>query len=137
MYQNLAISSGRSDLYLWCNVAQIVLQVVVILLFKPLGLTVMVVAYSAFLILWLLAWHIVAKRLIGLSLRHTFADIVPFMLIAAAVMVATHYLTLWLSGYVVVLIARVVIAALLYVGAMRLFHAEIMSECIAYFKKKR
>ena len=122
---------------MWCNVAQIVLQVVVILLFKPLGLTVMVVAYSVFLILWLLAWHIVAKRLIGLSLRHTFADIVPFMLIAAAVMVATHYLTLWLSGYVVVLIARVVIAALLYVGAMRLFHAEIMSECIAYFKKKR
>lgn len=137
MYQNLAISSGRSDLYLWCNVAQIVLQVVVILIFKPLGLTVMVVAYSVFLILWLLAWHIVAKRLIGLSLRHTFADIVPFMLIAAAVMVVTHYLTLWLSGYVVVLIVRVVIAALLYVGAMRLFHAEIMSECIAYFKKKR
>lgn len=136
MYQNLAISSGRSDLYLWCNVAQIVLQVVIIFMFKPLGLTVMVMAYSAFIILWLLAWQAVARRLIGLRLRHTLLDVMPFLLISACVMAATYLCTCWISSRVVVLIARIAIAAALYVGTMRLFKPEILNECLAYLKKK-
>ncbi len=137
MYQNLAISSGRSDLYLWCNVAQIVLQVAVIFMFKPLGLTVMVMAYSAFIILWLLAWQAVAGALIGLRLRHTLLDVMPFLLIAASVMVATYLCTCWISSRVVVLIARIAIAAALYVGTMRLFKPEILNECLGYLKKKK
>lgn len=137
MYQNLAISSGRSDLYLWCNVAQIALQVTVIFVFKPMGLTVMVMAYSAFIILWLLAWQAVARRLIGLRLRHTLLDVLPFMLISAAVMTATYFCTFWISSRVALLIARIVIAALLYVGAMRLFSAEFLTECLGYLRKKK
>lgn len=137
MYQNLAISSGRSDLYLWCNVAQIVLQVVIIFMFKPLGLTVMVMAYSAFIILWLLAWQAVARRLIGLRLRHTLLDVTPFLLISACVMAATYLCTYWISSRVVVLTARIAIAAALYVGTMRLFKPEILNECLAYLKKKK
>ncbi|MDO4510809.1 MAG: lipopolysaccharide biosynthesis protein [Bacteroidales bacterium] len=137
MYQNLAISSGRSDLYLWCNVAQIALQVAVIFAFKHMGLTVMVIAYSAFIILWLLAWQVVAKRLIGLRLLHTLLDIVPFMLIAAAVMAATYFATFWIEHHVIVLVARIILAAALYIGAMKLFQAEIMAECLSYLKKKK
>ena len=137
MYQNLAISSGRSDIYLWCNVAQIALQMVVIFVFKPLGLQMMVVAYSAFIIAWLLAWQVVAKRLVGLSLRHTMADVAPFMLISAGVMAATYFCTSWVSLHKVLLPLRIVVAAAFYIAAMKIFHAEIMNECLGYLKKKR
>lgn len=137
MYQNLAISSGRSDLYLWCNVAQIVLQVAVIFVFKPFGLEAMVMAYSVFIILWLLAWQAVAKHLIGLRLRHTLLDVMPFMLISAVVMIATYLCTFWITNHVAVLIARVLIAVLLYVGTMRLFKPEILNECMGYLRKKK
>ena len=132
MYQNLAISSGRSDLYLWCNVAQIVLQVAVIFAFKSMGLTVMVIAYSTFIVLWLLAWQVVAKRLIGLRLVHTLLDVLPFMLISAGVMAATYFCTFWISSHPIILVARIAIAALLYIAATKLLHPEILTETLAY-----
>lgn len=137
MYQNLAISSGRSDLYLWCNVAQIALQVAVIFAFKGMGLTVMVIAYSAFIVLWLLAWQVVANRLVGLKLRHTLADVLPFMLISAGVMAASYFCTCWIASHVAVLAARIVLAAALYIAAMKLLQPEILTECLAYIKKKK
>ena len=79
--------------------AQIVLQVAVIFAFKSMGLTVMVIAYSAFIVLWLLAWQVVAKRLIGLRLVHTLLDVMPFMLISAGVMAATYFCTFWISSH--------------------------------------
>lgn len=132
MYQNLAISSGRSDLYLWCNVAQIVLQVAVIFAFKSMGLSVMVIAYSAFIVLWLLAWQVVAKRLIGLRLVHTLLDVMPFMLISAGVMAATYFCTFWISSHPIILVARIAIAAPLYIAATKLLHPEILTETLAY-----
>ena len=132
MYQNLAISSGRSDLYLWCNVAQIVLQVAVIFAFKSMGLTVMVIAYSAFIVLWLLAWQVVAKRLIGLRLIHTLLDVMPFMLISAGVMAATYFCTFWISSHPIILVVRIAIAAPLYIAATKLLHPEILTETLAY-----
>lgn len=137
MYQNLAISSGRSDLYLWCNVAQIALQVAVIFAFKSMGLTVMVIAYSAFIVLWLLAWQVVANRLVGLKLRHTLADVLPFMLISAGVMAASYFGTCWITSHAAVLVARIVLAAALYIAAMKAFQPEILTECLSYFKKKK
>ena len=49
MYQNLAISQGRSDIYMWLNIIQIVLQIAIILACAPFGLSVMVAAYSLFM----------------------------------------------------------------------------------------
>ena len=33
MYQHLVISAGRSDIYMWCNIGQILLQIAIILAF--------------------------------------------------------------------------------------------------------
>ena len=136
MYQNLAISCRRSDIYMWLNIAQIVLQIAVIMLFKSQGLTVMVIAYSIFMVVWLVVWQIAAHRLIGLRLIDTMKDVLPFMLTAAAVMVVTHYSTLFVTNMVLRLVARVALAALLYVVVMKAAHVTIMDECIEFIKRK-
>ena len=145
MYQHLVISAGRSDIYMWCNIGQIILQIAIILAFHSFGIVTMVIAYTAFTIAWLGIWHIFAKRLIGIRYRDLFKDIAPFMLASAGVMVITHYLTTLLSNNIIPYIAspfillplRIVIAAALYYAVMKLARVKIMDECISYIKRKR
>ena len=136
MYQNLVISSGRSDWYLYCNIAQIVLQLTIILLFHRLGMVPMIIAYSAFLIVWLLAWQHIANRLLGITLMETLRDICPFMLAAALVMVVTHFCTMGISNLWLLLAARFVMAAILYFMVMKLCRAKILDECLQFLLGK-
>ncbi|MDO5128413.1 MAG: lipopolysaccharide biosynthesis protein [Prevotellaceae bacterium] len=145
MYQHLVISAGRSDIYMWCNIGQIILQIAIIIAFHSFGIVTMVIAYTAFTIAWLGIWHIFAKRLIGIRYRDLFKDIAPFMLASAGVMIITHYLTTLLSNNIIPYIAspyillplRIVIAAALYYAVMKVARVKIMDECISYVKRKR
>ena len=137
LYQNLVISHGRSDINMWLNIAQIALQLLVILLFYQQGITIMVIAYSAFNILWLGAWQPSANRLIGLSLLQMAKDVVPFMIIAAAVMIGTHYLTIFITNLWMLLLARIALAAILYYAIMRLLNVVILKECMQFLLKKK
>ena len=144
MYQHLVISAGRSDIYMWCNIGQIILQIAIIIAFHSFGIVTMVIVYTTFTIAWLGVWHIFAKRLIGIRYRDLFKDIAPFMLASAGVMVVTHYLTTLLSNSIAPYIAtpyillplRIVIAAALYFCVMKVAKAKIMDECISYVKRK-
>lgn len=136
LYQNLAISNGRSDIYMWCNIFQIVFQVGIIVAMNSWGMTVMVGAYSTFLILWLLVWQRIAYKLVGIRLFDTLRDILPFCLASAAVMAATYGLTFWITNNVILLVARILIAAVLYFVSMKLAHAVILDECIEFIRRK-
>ena len=68
LYQNVAISNGRSDIYMFCNIAQIVLQLVIIGFFYHLGINTMVMVYTLFTIAWLFVWQWTARRIIGLRI---------------------------------------------------------------------
>lgn len=136
LYQNLAISNGRSDMYMWCNVLQIVLQIVLIVALHSFGMVVMVGAYSAFLILWLVVWHGIAHCLTGVTFGETFMDIMPFCLAAALTMVVTYWLTSFLVSNILLLIARIVVATVIYFVMMKLAHAAILDECLAFAKSK-
>lgn len=137
MYQQLAISCGRSDIYMWCNLSQIALQIVLILLTCRYGIYTMVVAYTIFTILWLGVWQWQAHRLIGLRLKEVAADILPFMAAAAAVMAATWFVTMAVSTYWILFLLRTAIAAVLYFIVMRAAHVEILDECIRFIRKKK
>ena len=137
LYQNLVISHGRSDINMWLNIGQIVLQLCIILLFYRQGITIMVIAYTIFNILWLGAWMPSAKRIIGLRFLNVLKDIVPFMLCGALVMVATFFATMAISNIYLLLVVRVLIAAALYFGMMRLLNVVILRECMQFILKKK
>lgn len=137
LYQNLVISHGRSDINMWLNIGQIVLQLGIILLFYKQGITVMVAAYTVFNILWLGAWQPFAKRILAVRYRDVLKDIAPFLLVAAFVMSATYALTLWISTLWLLLLVRIVLAASLYFLVMRLLGAAILQECLQFILKKK
>lgn len=137
LYQHLIIASGRSDIYLWCNIGQIVIQIALILLFHSYGINTMVAVYTSFTILWLAVWQINARRLIGVTFRDVLSDTLPFMLSAAAVMTVTYYVTSFIESSVILLPSRIVIASVLYFAVVRMAKVKILDECMAFIKKKR
>lgn len=137
LYQNLAISHGRSDIYMWYNIGQIVIQLLIVLLFYKQGIVAIVCASSAFIVIWLLVWHLVGLRLIGLRFSHLFLDTLPFLVVALAVMAATYFITMRIENLALLLTSRILIAAALYAGAMKLLQAKVMEETLQFFLKKK
>ena len=136
LYHNMVIAQGKSNYYLWCNVAQIIAQVAAFFLLYKQGIITVVSAYSALNVIWLFVWQVIAGRMIGLRLFGMLRDIVPFMLIALLVMLATYFVTSAVESLVLTLLLRIVIAALLYALVMKLSHAKIMDECIKFLRRK-
>ncbi len=136
LYQNVAISNGRSDIYMFCNIAQIVLQLVIIGFFYHLGINTMVMVYTLFTIAWLFVWQWTARRIIGLRFWEVTKDVMPTLCIALLVMATTYFVTLSLHHLLLLLICRILIAALLYAVIMKLLHVEMMDELLLFIKKR-
>lgn len=139
VYQHLAIGCNRGDLYLWCNVGQIVLQIGLILLcyyFFSQSIIVVVTVYSIFMVLWLAAWQVAVKHLINLKWSEAFLDIVPFLLITVVVFTITYFATLFIHNNVLLLITKVILGAALYIIVMKLAKVKIFDECWQFLRKK-
>ena len=136
LYKNLIISQGRADLNMWLNISQIVLQFILIFATYQQGILMVVYAYSILNVVWLLAWQFFAHRLIGLQLVHVLKDTLPFALISGAVMSVSYVATTQITNIYLLLALRIVLAAVLYVGVMKLLRVKIMDECIKFLSKK-
>lgn len=136
LYQNIAISNGRSDFYMFCNIAQIVLQLVIIAFFYHLGINTMVMVYTLFTIAWLFVWQWIAHRIIGLRFWEVIKDVMPTQCIALLVMATTYFVTLPLHHLLLLLICRILIATLLYAAIMKVLHVEMMDELLLFIKKR-
>jgi O-antigen/teichoic acid export membrane protein len=140
------ISQHRSDIYLWSTIVLGLLQIALMVALWREGIYVMVIAYTLLNILWVFVWHVFVRRLMNYHLLHFLKDILPFALAAAAVMIVTgfasqfivdslefrdDYLKLW-----VLLLCRVLLAAILYYAVMRLSGAVILKEIQAFLRAK-
>ena len=137
LYKNLIISHGRSDINMWLNIAQIILQMVLILLTYRHGIVTVVWAYTLFNIIWLLVWQFYATKMIGIRLLDALKDVLPFALISMGVMAVTWLLTTPIGNIYLLLGARIVVAALLYTATMKLLRVQMMNECMDFILKKK
>ena len=137
VYQNLFLSQGKSGTYMWLTIGQIIIMLIAVLASHSLGIKAMVIAFACINIMWLLAWQIFANRLIGYRFFSMCRDLMPFMLIALAVMALTYFVTLHISNMLMLLLARVLIAAALYLMTMKLLRAQILEDCIEFIRSKK
>lgn len=128
----LIISHGGSGVQMWNVIALGIVQVLVCMGFFRLGVSAMVMANIVVNIGWLLIWHWCVNRYITYSLWDFIKDIGFFALVAASVMVATYFMTVFIDNIYIRLIARIVVAAGLYIGVMRLSGAAIFKECMQF-----
>ena len=107
-------------------------------------LMTMVLAFTALTILWFFVWGFFARRLAGYRFRMLLSDVLPLLLTAAAVMLATGFITAILpslpggtGGRLLLLLARIILAALLYFLIMKISGSQILQECLDFVNKNR
>jgi len=136
LYQNLFISNGRSDTYMWCSVALVITQIVVVMVFATWGIGIMIAAYVVTLILWTCIWQILAYRLIQLRFIDLLKDVCPFLLATIGCIGVAYYATLFITNVIALILSRIIITSLLYVAIMKIAHVKIFKECIQFIFKR-
>ena len=143
---DLIISKGKSGTFMGCTFTLGVLEIVAMLGLYPYGIGLMVKAFVAINLVWLFVWFFLAQRLTAYTLLQFLKDIVPFAFTATAVMQFTRHFTqyvadnlLFVSDYAalwLLLISRIILAALLYLLVMKAARAKILDETIDFIKNK-
>lgn len=136
LYQKMALSHKRSDIFMWVSIAQIALQIVLVVALHKHGIVVLVTAYSAFNVLWVAVWHLFTSRLAGVTVVDALCDALPFAALSVAVMATTYFVTLPIANNVVLLMSRIIIAVLLYLAAMKLLKVKMLDECVQFIRGK-
>ena len=130
------ISQKRSDIYLWSTIVLGILQISLMVGLWQKGILTMVIAYTLLNILWVFVWHSFVHRLMNYGLLEFLKDILPFAIAAVVVMAITGFVTQTIETLWLKLICRVLLAALLYYGVMRLAGAVILKEILAFIFRK-
>ena len=98
----------------------------------------MLISYCIFNAMWLFVWQYFAHREISISIPMFLRDVLPYMLLAAAVMCLTHIFTVSIDNLYVLLLSRMTIAACLYISASYILRSEELHEIICFlFKRKK
>ena len=143
LFQHLIMSRGHSSVYMWCSVGQVTVQLIFVVTLARLGIVTLVTAYSALTVAWLAVWQTAAHKLVGIRLADTMRDVLPFLTVALATMAATYVITMPIApgqskwSCLLLLTVRIIVAAALYCGTLRLLHARVLEECITFLKSKR
>ena len=136
MLTNLLVSRGRSRIFMWCTIVQGLLMLAILLIVYPYGIRCMLVIYCIFNVAWLFVWYFFVRREIAISLTMFLLDIIPYMLLAGVTMVVTYMLTVSLANMYVLLLSRMALAAMLYVGTSYILRSRELREIINYLFKR-
>jgi O-antigen/teichoic acid export membrane protein len=132
LLSSFIISQGKSGTYLGGTVALCTVQIFSMLLAYHWGVTAMVIIITILNVVWAFVWFFLTRRLIAYSLWMFLCDIVPFALAATAVMAVTFYVTNGIATLWLLLVVRILLAAVLYFVVMKLARVKILDECIAF-----
>ena len=132
LYGQMVISQGRSNINMYSTMALSSLILLGLVLLHSYGLYVMVFYFIGINVAWLFVWQYFAYRLIGLRLWEALSDVLPFLLLSAACMALTWWITRPIESLWPLLLAKVVLAAVFYVTAIWISGARIMRESVDY-----
>ena len=132
LYGQMVISQGRSNINMYSTMALSSLILLGLVLLHSYGLYVMVFYFIGINVAWLFVWQYFAYRLIGLRLWEALSDVLPFLLLSAACMALTWWITRPIESLWLLLLAKVVLAAVFYVTAIWISGARIMRESVDY-----
>lgn len=135
LFSNMIISKGRSGTFFWCTFTLGLVQIATMIMIWPMGIRTMVIAYTLLNTSWLLVWLFFVRRLIGYGYWMFFCDVMPFALAAAGVMGVAYVATMPLSNLIALLVARFIIAVVLYYAVMKLARVKILAECERFVKR--
>ena len=136
LFSNLVLSRGHSSAYMWSNLGLLAALILVTVVAFPFGITGMVIAYSFVYFLWVFVWFVLVRKENGYKLGQLAADVLPFLGIACLAIGATYFLTRGIGNVYWLLVARIGIAAAIYIGLMWVTDSVTFKECVRFILKR-
>lgn len=127
-YSQLAVANGKSNIVLTMSLVKAVVLIATITLCRNLGIYKMAVSYMVIELSFVLIWHLVSAPLVGMKLTSLIRDVFPYFCISAAVMAATWFVCGFIDSMLLRLFAKIAMAVLLYLLAIRLSGSVIYKE---------
>lgn len=137
LYSNFIVARGHSSVILYNTLALTTTQLIVAMLLIPYGIATMVMVYCTVNVVWLLVWQYFLQREIHLGVMTVLRDMTPYLTVAATAIVLSHFATVAIHNTVLLLIAKVVITALLYVGILWLAGSIMLREAVGYILHRK
>ena len=134
LYAQFSLSRGKSNLYFGFAISFSVFQLVVALVMIRWGIFPMLIAYVCNYFILLVAWQIATRKYTQVSNWNSMRDILPFLLVTLFVLALTYFVTLPIHNIYILLVAKILVAACLYVLIMKLFKSVILQEIIVFIK---
>ena len=140
LYYNMIISRGKSDIYMWNVIIQgcVILGSLLTVHYLGGSITDMVIAYVIIVVSWTIIWHFFVNREIGFSWYQALKDILPFFIVAAFTMAVTHHISLLITDIpLYLMLVRIFLAAIIYLGIIYLSGAKILRQSWEYIRHKQ
>lgn len=140
LFSSLIISQGKSNIYMWNIISQVLIQLIGILLTIKLHGTIysMIILYVCINISWLAIWYYFARQFVDLSFHTLRQDLFPFLLSGLLSCFLGTVVAHFVSGPLLITASiKIATAAVCYVGIMKLWNAEMINECCNYLLKKK
>jgi O-antigen/teichoic acid export membrane protein len=137
LFSHLIISRGHSSTYMWCTIGLCLAQTTTALLLSSYGIHAMVAAYTIVSIAWTWVWLRMAHRETSITFLEFIRDISPYLLLAAALCVVAHFITLGIDNIYLRFAAKILIVAIPYVGILWLLGSTILKEGVRYLRDKK
>lgn len=122
---------------MWNTITLVLLQTIIAILLYPQGIHTLINIYVAINITWLLVWNHFVNKEIGYRTTHLLKDMLPYLFITAGTMIATSFATTNCTDIYMRFIAKISIAASLYILIMWLSGSVTFKESLNYVFKKR
>ncbi|MBO4851123.1 MAG: lipopolysaccharide biosynthesis protein [Prevotella sp.] len=132
LFSNLVISRGHSGAYMWSTIAQCLAGLAVALLLARHGIHTMVSAYVVVSVLWTGVWLRLAHRETGLRTTEFLRDISPYLLLSAALCIASHFIADGIPNIYLRMAAKVALVAFPYVGILWMAGSHILHEGVHF-----
>lgn len=136
LYTQYALSKGKSTLYFRFNMVFCLSQLAAALLMIRWGIMPMIVVYVCNYFLLLIAWQLITRKYTTVSHWEVIKDVGPFLFVTLLSLGLTYLFTLPITNIYMLLIAKIAIAAILYVLLMKLLGTVIFEESMDYIKSK-
>jgi O-antigen/teichoic acid export membrane protein len=137
LFTNLIYTAGKSNLYMYGTIIICVLQLLVVIGMYPLGIFPMVIGYIFMYFVGLFIWQHYTYKLVGLRLRDTLKDILPYLGITLGCFVITWLLTKNIVNLYWLISSKIVIAGLLYIFVMKISNSVIFKESMGFLLKRK
>lgn len=140
LFSSLIISQGKSDIYMWNIISQVLLQLLVILVLIMFGGNIfhMVIGYVCINIGWLFVWRMSARKFIRIPMTAMAADLCPFFVCGLVSCTFSQYVSSLISDDIAILFfIKIIIASASYYLLMRITQAKLMEECLDYLIKRK